>query len=84
MTRRRGAIRESGAEIVSYGAPVLPGAMFCLAYFPDGDAGHGTAWLCDVRGNYYFRPAAAPGCRRRADHPGRHYAAGKRRPVSWL
>ena len=31
-----GAIRESGAEIVSYGAPVLPGAMFCLAYFPDG------------------------------------------------
>ena len=31
-----GAIRESGAEVVSYGAPVLPGAMFCLAYFPDG------------------------------------------------
>lgn len=31
-----GAIRDSGAEIVTYGAPVLPGAMFCLAYFPDG------------------------------------------------
>ncbi len=26
------AIRESGAEIVSYGAPVLPGAMFLLSY----------------------------------------------------
>lgn len=31
-----GAIKESGAEIVTYGAPVLPGAMFCLAYFSDG------------------------------------------------
>ena len=24
------------AEVVTYGAPVLPGAMFCLAYFSDG------------------------------------------------
>ncbi len=31
-----GAIKDSGAEVVTYGAPVLPGAMFCLAYFPDG------------------------------------------------
>lgn len=31
-----GAIRESGANVISYGAPVLPGAMFCLAYFEDG------------------------------------------------
>ena len=30
-----GAIKESGAEVVTYGAPVLPGAMFCLAYFSD-------------------------------------------------
>lgn len=29
------AIRETGAEIVSYGAPVLPGAMFLLAYTKD-------------------------------------------------
>ena len=29
-------IRASGAEIVSYGAPVLPGAMFLLAYAEDG------------------------------------------------
>lgn len=31
-----GAIRRSGAEIVTYGAPVLPGAMFLLGYFADG------------------------------------------------
>lgn len=31
-----GAIRASGAEIVTYGAPVLPGAMFLLGYFADG------------------------------------------------
>ncbi len=30
------AIRNTGAEIVSYGAPVLPGAMFLMAYLPDG------------------------------------------------
>ncbi len=31
-----GAIKRSGAAIVTYGAPVLPGAMFLLGYFPDG------------------------------------------------
>lgn len=31
-----GAIKQTGARIVSYGAPVLPGAMFLLAYFEDG------------------------------------------------
>ena len=31
-----GAIKKSGANIVSYGAPVLPGAMFLLGYFDDG------------------------------------------------
>ena len=31
-----GAIRASGARIVTYGAPVLPGAMFLLGYFNDG------------------------------------------------
>ena len=34
--RTPGAIKASGAKIVSYGAPVLPGAMFLLGYFPDG------------------------------------------------
>ncbi|MBQ3416839.1 MAG: molybdopterin-binding protein [Ruminococcus sp.] len=31
-----GAIKQSGADIVTYGAPVLPGAMFLLGYFDDG------------------------------------------------
>lgn len=30
------AIKNTGAKIVSYGAPVLPGAMFLLAYTEDG------------------------------------------------
>ncbi len=30
--RTPGAIRDTGAEIISYGAPVLPGAMFLLSY----------------------------------------------------
>lgn len=34
--RTPGAIAESGVSIVTYGAPVLPGAMFCLGYFADG------------------------------------------------
>lgn len=34
--RTPGAIRESGADIVTYGAPTLPGAMLCLGYFADG------------------------------------------------
>ena len=31
-----GAIKASGAQIVTYGAPVLPGAMFLLGYYDDG------------------------------------------------
>ena len=31
-----GAIKSSGAQIVTYGAPVLPGAMFLLGYYEDG------------------------------------------------
>lgn len=31
-----GGIRASGANIVTYGAPVLPGAMFLLGYYDDG------------------------------------------------
>ncbi len=33
------AIKNTGAEIVSYGAPVLPGAMFLLAYYKKKDQG---------------------------------------------
>ena len=31
-----GGIKASGAQIVTYGAPVLPGAMFLLGYYDDG------------------------------------------------
>ena len=31
------AIRETADEVITYGAPVLPGAMFMLAYKNDGD-----------------------------------------------
>ena len=31
-----GAIKASGAQIVTYGAPVLPGAMILLGYYADG------------------------------------------------
>ena len=34
--RTPGAIKDTGARIVAYGAPVLPGAMFLLGYFEDG------------------------------------------------
>ena len=30
------ASARSGVKVVTYGAPVLPGAMFCLGYFEDG------------------------------------------------
>ena len=33
------AIKNTGARIVSYGAPVLPGAMFMLAYYEKEEAG---------------------------------------------
>ena len=33
-----GGIQAEGARIVTYGAPVLPGAMFLLGYFEDGTA----------------------------------------------
>ena len=31
-----GAITNTGAQIVTYGAPVLPGAMFLMGYYEDG------------------------------------------------
>jgi molybdenum cofactor synthesis domain-containing protein len=31
------AIKNTGAEIISYGSPVLPGAMFLLAYYHKGE-----------------------------------------------
>lgn len=33
-----GAIKKTASEIITYGAPVLPGSMFLLGYFDDGTA----------------------------------------------
>lgn len=35
--RTPGAIKATGADVVSYGAPVLPGAMFLLSYYKKDD-----------------------------------------------
>lgn len=35
--RTPGAIRATGADVVTYGAPVLPGAMLLLAYYKKGE-----------------------------------------------
>lgn len=38
-----GAIKRSGARIVTYGAPVLPGAMLLVGYYDDGQQGSGAS-----------------------------------------
>ena len=54
------AIHNTGADIVSYGAPVLPGAMFLLAYYEVKDGKtpygchHGTSGLRHVCQAYYI------------------------------
>ena len=60
-----GAIRRSGADIVTYGAPVLPGAMFLLGYYEDGAARHAAspAASCtpEPRSSTWCCPASPPG-----------------------
>lgn len=48
--RTPGAIRATGAEVVTYGAPVLPGAMLLLAYYRKGEnhPDPGSSGLRDV------------------------------------
>ena len=42
--RTPAAIRATGARMVTYGAPVLPGAMMLVAYLPTG--GEILCWAC--------------------------------------
>lgn len=44
------AIKNTGAEIVSYGAPVLPGAMFLLAYMKAGGERERTVVIMGLPG----------------------------------
>lgn len=61
-----GAIRRAGARIVTYGAPVLPGAMLLVGYFdPHGAAGKAAAAPQDAAGKRSARPVPVvglPGC----------------------
>ena len=75
-----GAIKRSGAAIVTYGAPVLPGAMFLLGYF-DGD---GSARLRHVRRGHHLRPDAAENRRRRGGDPGGDRGLRRGGPVPGL
>lgn len=75
--RTPGAIKNTGARIVSYGAPVLPGAMFLLAYFEDGTPGSWLARLCHVCQSHNLRSGSATHCGRRRDHKERTGPYGK-------
>ncbi len=48
--RTPGAIKAAGADIVSYGAPVLPGAMFLLSYYRDDRSGGRTVPIIGLPG----------------------------------
>jgi hypothetical protein len=61
-----GAIKQSGADIVSYGAPVFPGAMFLLGYYPGGQVIMGLPGCVMYAGATIFDlvlPRAAAGLR---------------------
>ncbi len=44
------AIRNAGPDIVTYGAPVLPGAMFLLSYLPGADNNAPRRVICGLPG----------------------------------
>ena len=44
------AIRNTGAEIITYGAPVLPGAMFLLSYLPGTGENAPKRVICGLPG----------------------------------
>ena len=94
------AIRNASDEIVTYGAPVLPGAMFMLAYKKREDSGAdeantgagsksdipimGAARMRDVLETHDLRSCAAAYRGRRASDRGRFQCAGRGRTVPEL
>lgn len=72
--RTPGAIRATGAEVVTYGAPVLPGAMLLLAYYRKGkDHPHpGPSGLRDVCKKNRVRSGSAENRGRRSCPQGRN------------
>ena len=75
-----GVIARSGARIVTYGAPVLPGAMFLLGYYEDGQPVMGLPGCVMYAKATIFDlilPRASPqGCRSRSRRSPRSAAAG--------
>lgn len=85
-----GAIKRAGARIVTYGSPVLPGAMLLVGYFDEtGADGHrhaeraraGRAGLRHVQQGHGARPGASARRGGRAACQGRLRRAGRGRPV---
>jgi len=56
-----GAIRDTGAKIISYGAPVLPGAMFLLSYLTLSEGAKDRAEASDSSGRV-VPVLGLPGC----------------------
>ena len=85
--RTPGAIRDTGAEIITYGAPVLPGAMLLIAYL------NMNGRIIPVLGlpgcvmyakRTVFDLIFAQNYGRRSDTPGRNRVAGRGRSLSEL
>ena len=49
-----GAIKQSGADIVTYGAPVLPGRHVPSGLLRGRPSGDGSAWMRHVRQGHHF------------------------------
>ena len=56
------AIRNTGARVVTYGAPVLPGAMFMLAYYETGKRAGADKEQGNLSGPRSVPIAGLPGC----------------------
>ena len=78
-----GAIKESGAEVVTYGAPVLPSYVL-PGLFLRRHTGYGAARLCHVCKNHDLRSGPAQDRGRSPDLQEGYYQAWKWRIVSGL
>ena len=79
-----GGIKAAGANIIVYGAPVLPGAMFLLGYFDDGMPVMGLPGCVMYAGATVFDlvlPEDRGGCAR---HTRGSRGARRRRAMPWV
>ena len=78
--RTPGAVRASGARVVSYGAPVLPGAMFLVSYL-EGVPVLGLPGCVMYAQSTIFDLLLPPDCRGRTHFAGRYHRNGRGRAV---